>query len=200
MITEKDRLLGRLAVEKGLLTEAELEACVREQEAAPPSPRSLGVLLVSKGLLTERDLVALLEEQARRTRSLEEYRAIREADYLFGQLLVKHNKATQLQVNKCLQVQKQMAEKGAQPVPRLGEILAEHGFVDAATVAEILKLQDKQVVACSGCGRQFNVVGFEAGRTYRCEACGGTLARPSPPDSLRADETWHGPESAGGNR
>jgi hypothetical protein len=200
VISEKDRLLGRLAVEKGLLTEAQLEACVKEQEAAPPSPRSLGVLLVSKGLLSEQDLVALVEEQDRRSQTLEDYRSIREADFLFGQLLVKHNKATQLQVNKCLQVQKQMAEKGARPVPRLGEILVEHGFVDRATVAEILKLQDKQVLACAGCGRQFNVVGFEAGRTYRCEACGGTLARQSPPESLRADETWHGLESAGENR
>lgn len=200
MISEKDRLLGRLAVERGLLTEAQLEECVKEQEAAPPSPRSLGVLLVSKGLLTQGDLVALLEEQNRREQSLKEYRALREAEYLFGQLLVKHNKATQLQVNKCLQVQEQMAERGVRPVPRLGEILVEHGFVDRATVDEILKLQDKRVLACTACGRQVNVVGFESNRAYRCEACGSPLARSSPPDSLRADETWHGEAPPGENR
>lgn len=200
MISEKDRLLGRLAVERGLLTEAQLEECVKEQETAPPSPRSLGVLLVSKGLLTEGDLLALLEEQDRREQSLKEYRALREAEYLFGQLLVKHNKATQLQINKCLQVQKQMAERGVRPIPRLGEILVEHGFVDRATVAEILKLQDKRVLACAACGRQVNVVGFEPNRAYRCEACGSLLTPLSAPDSLRADETWHGEPPTGENR
>jgi len=35
-----------------------------------------------------------------------------------------------LQINKCLEIQLKMAEKGVSPIPRLGELLVEHGFVD----------------------------------------------------------------------
>ena len=64
-----------------------------------------------------------------------------ESDLEFGQLLVKLNKATQNQVNKCLELQDKMKTAGATPVPRLGELLVQHGYVDAHTVDEILALQ-----------------------------------------------------------
>ena len=62
-------------------------------------------------------------------------------DLEFGQLLVKLNKATQNQVNKCLELQAKIAAEGKSPVPRLGELLVSHGFVDAQTVQEVLALQ-----------------------------------------------------------
>jgi len=62
-------------------------------------------------------------------------------DLEFGQLLVKLNKATQNQVNKCLEIQAKKAAEGKGPVPRLGELLVSHGYVDAVTVAEVLALQ-----------------------------------------------------------
>jgi hypothetical protein len=62
-------------------------------------------------------------------------------DLEFGQLLVKLNKATQNQVNKCLELQHKIAADGKGPVPRLGELLVSHGFVDAQTVQEVLALQ-----------------------------------------------------------
>lgn len=62
-------------------------------------------------------------------------------DLEFGQLLVKLNKATQNQVNKCLELQHKIAAEGKGPVPRLGELLVSHGFLDAKTVAEVLNLQ-----------------------------------------------------------
>ena len=65
------------------------------------------------------------------------------SDLEFGQLLVKLNKATQNQVNKCLELQAKYAAEGKAPVPRLGELLVSHGFVDARTVADVLDLQHK---------------------------------------------------------
>ena len=62
-------------------------------------------------------------------------------DLEFGQLLVKLNKATQNQVNKCLEIQAKIAAGGKDPVPRLGELLVSHGYVDARTVDEVLNLQ-----------------------------------------------------------
>ena len=63
------------------------------------------------------------------------------SDLEFGQLLVTLNKATQNQVNKCLELQAKFAAEGKNPVPRLGELLVSHGYVDAKTIEEILKIQ-----------------------------------------------------------
>ena len=192
-------MLGQIAVEKGLITQKQLEECVREQEDSEgqkPGPRAptrpLGVVMVSRGVIEPKDLKTLLEEQDRRLKAIDQHLKNQKVEYLFGQLLVKNNLATQLQINKCLEIQMKLTEKGVQPVPRLGELLVEHGFVDKKTVGEVLRMQDKDLLFCTGCGRQFNVVGAENGRTYKCKECGGVMLRRSLLESLRAEDTSFG--------
>lgn len=203
MISIKDLLLGQLAVEKGFLTRQQLAEVMKEQQGgsnndpnatANPtkSVRPLGTMLLSKGFLQEKDLVALLEEQTKRLEAVKNVQKLQKVDYLFGQLLVKYNLATMLQINKCLEIQLKMAEKGTTPIPRLGELLVEHGFVDKKTVADVLKMQDKDILFCTGCGRQYNVVGLEEGKAYKCKECGGVMLRRAMLESLRADETTFG--------
>jgi hypothetical protein len=201
VISKKDLLLGKMVVEKGLLTQKQVEECIREQNALSDdpdatfsptnTPRPLGMVLLSKGYLKQSDLVELLEEQNRRHQT---YKHVQRVDYLFGQLLVKHNHATQLQINKCMEIQIKMAEKGAQTIPRLGEILIEHGFVDKKTITEVLRLQDKDkdILCCTGCSRQFNVVGVEDGKAYTCKECGGVLLRRDILESLKTNDTLFG--------
>jgi predicted RNA-binding Zn-ribbon protein involved in translation (DUF1610 family) len=199
----KDLLLGQLAVEKGFVTKTQLAEIMKEQHGGASqdpnatvnpskSIRPLGTLLLSKGYLKERDLVALLEEQGRRLEAVKNVQKLQKVDYLFGQLLVKNNLATMLQINKCLEIQLKMAEKGVTPIPRLGELLVDHGFVDKKTVADVLKMQDKDILFCTGCGRQYNVVGIEEGKAYKCKECGGVMLRRALLESLRADETTFG--------
>lgn len=190
MKSKRDALLGKLAVEKGLITEAQLAECMKEQKQ-PAGTRALGEVMLSKGLIRKADLNGLLEEQERRTSALNAYQKMQKVEFLFGQLLVKHNKATQIQINKCLELQQQMAEKGVSPLPRLGELLVEHGFLDKKTVEETLRLQNKQILVCSKCGKQYNVVGAEEGKAYRCKDCQTQLIR-RPVDTLRADDTNFG--------
>lgn len=206
MISIKDLLFGQLAIEKGLITPAQLAEVMKEQQDgakhdpnATVSPtnnskagRPLGTLLLSKGMIKEQDLVALLEEQNRRLESVKNVQKMQKVEYLFGQLLVKYNLATMLQINKCLEIQLKMAEKGVTPIPRLGELLVEHGFVDKKTVADVLKMQDKDVLFCTGCGRQYNVVGLEEGKAYKCKECGGVMLKRALLESLKADETAFG--------
>ena len=189
MASMKDALLGRIAVEKGMITDAQLEQALREQDR---SPKTLGEILVAKGLLDDAKLSACLQEQDRRIQALDLFKQMQKVEYLFGQLLVKNNLATQLQINKCLEIQQKMAERGMQPVPRLGELLLDHGFVDRRTVTEMLKLQDKDVLFCTACARQYNVVGAEPGRDYKCKQCNGPLVRQAKLDSLRAEDTMFG--------
>ncbi len=204
MISIKDLLLGQLAIEKGLLTQAQLSEAMKDQQDGKVDPnatvspgsskagRPLGTLLLSKGLIKEKDLVSLLEEQNRRMESVKNVQKMQKVEYLFGQLLVKENLATMLQINKCLEIQLKMAEKGVSPIPRLGELLVEHGFVDKKTVADVLKMQDKDVLFCTGCGRQYNVVGLEEGKAYKCKECGGVMLKRALLESLKADETAFG--------
>jgi len=205
VISIKDLLLGQLAIEKGLLTQAQLSEVMKEQQDGKVDPnatvsptnnnkagRPLGTLLLSKGLIQEKDLVALLEEQSRRLESVKNVQKMQKVEYLFGQLLVKYNLATMLQINKCLEIQLKMAEKGVTPIPRLGELLVEHGFVDKKTVTDVLKMQDKDVLFCTGCGRQYNVVGLEEGKAYKCKECGGVMLKRALLESLKADETSFG--------
>jgi hypothetical protein len=183
VISKRDALLGRRAVEKGLLTQAQLDAALQDQER---SPDSLGEILVRRGLLKPEDLDALRTEQDGALQ------AAQNSEYLFGQLLVRASLATQLQINKCLEIQKKMAEKGAQPLPRLGELLLEHGFIDRKTVNDVLKMQQKALLRCEGCGRSYNVVGAEEGRRYKCKTCGAPLSPRAVGDSLGADDTLFG--------
>ena len=202
MTSIKDLLLGQLAIEKGFITKAQLAEVVKEQSGGSVDPnatvnpsktiRPLGTLLLSKGLLKEADLVSLLEEQSRRLEAVKNVQKLQKVDYLFGQLLVKYNLATMLQINKCLEIQLKMAEKGTTPIPRLGELLVDHGFVDKKTVADVLKMQNKDILFCTGCGRQYNVVGLEDGKAYKCKECGGVMLRRALLESLRADETTFG--------
>ncbi|HLY07750.1 MAG TPA: zf-TFIIB domain-containing protein [Planctomycetota bacterium] len=206
MISIKDLLLGQLAIEKGLITPAQLSEVMKDQQdGTKPDPnatvrptndkgsgRPLGTLLLAKGMIKEQDLVALLEEQNRRLETVKNVQKMQKVEYLFGQLLVKYNLATMLQINKCLEIQIKMAEKGVTPIPRLGELLVDHGFVDKKTVADVLRMQDKDVLFCTGCGRQYNVVGLEEGKAYKCKECGGVMLKRALLESLKADETTFG--------
>ncbi len=202
MLPSKDELLGRIAVERGFLNEEQLAVCIKEQILPHSDPnqtigrssgrRPLGQVLLAKGHIQEQDLISLLEEQSRRLRLVEEYQRMLKVDLLFGQVLVKNNKATQNQINKCLELQEEMVTKGVSPIPRLGELLVDHGYIDRLTVQETLRIQNKDILYCTGCRRQYNVIGVKEGMTYRCKNCGGILVPQHILDSMKAEETTFG--------
>ncbi len=195
MPTKDDQLLGRIAVERGLLSQAQLDAALKD--LGPDGKTTLGTYLLDKKVVARPALDQAIQEQLKRLKTIEWYERMAKAELDFGQLLVKHNKATQNQVNKCLEIQQKMAEQGKSPIPRLGELLVEHGYVDGKTVQDILKLQKKDILVCAGCGRQVNVIGLEAEKAYKCKSCGGIMMPKSALDNLRADETTYGFELSG---
>jgi len=193
-------VLSRIVLERGLVTDEQLKDCQRAQQVFPSDPnqtlgtsqiRPLMAVFMEKGIIRENQVSELLDEQNRRLSIMDHYEAMVRGEMTLGQLLVKGNKATQLQINKCVELQRGFAEQG-KPIPRLGELLVEHGFVDARTVQEILRIQHKDVLLCTNCGKQFNVIGCERGITYRCKFCGGVMVTKEQLDSLKADETTFG--------
>lgn len=197
MPSRKDMVLGRIALERGWLTPKQLEECYQAQHAALKNPdqavghgalRPLIGVLIERGLIGEQQATDLLEEQNRRLGLMEDYERLARSELGLGQLLVKHGKATQIQINKCLEIQQKLAEQGKSPVPRLGELLVQHGYVDAKTIQEILKYQRKELLICTNCTKQFNVIGVERGKTYRCNGCGGIMVTQDMLKSLRSDD------------
>ena len=161
------------------------------------SSRPLGVVMISMGLITDQQLLDLTEEQRHRIEALRTYRLIEKSESMLGQLLVSKSYCTQNQINKCLEIQRKMAEQGVSPVPRLGEILMEHGFVAPETVRELLKEQNKTVMYCPGCKASYNVVGVKEGKQYRCRKCGDVLLSETYLRTLQVDETAMGPDEPG---
>jgi formylglycine-generating enzyme required for sulfatase activity/tRNA A-37 threonylcarbamoyl transferase component Bud32 len=70
--TPDDLLLGKIALERGLITPEQLEECIRERVSmtAPGTKSLLGKLLIERGYLKTEDALELLQEQTRRSQGI----------------------------------------------------------------------------------------------------------------------------------
>src|SRR5262245_42149357 len=113
------RPLGALLVEKGLLTEQELEAALAEPRRAG---RLVGPILVERGILSAFALARALSEQhgvELQTEAELEAKAIRNPGWRpLGRLLVEEGYVTRAELRKSLRIQR---ESGGRRL--LGEIL-----------------------------------------------------------------------------
>lgn len=140
--------LGEVMVQRGLITEHEVELVLKMQS----NPGGLiGRQLVEKGLVTRQQLREALDEQAELVHAgiapprigemLVEKGIIQEADLrrllnkkketpgnLFGEFLVSHKLVKTEDIAKCLQQQKAAAAQGGH-VPRLGDLLVSNGVL-----------------------------------------------------------------------
>jgi TolA-binding protein/predicted Ser/Thr protein kinase len=182
--------IGRLAVERGLVTAEQLKACEQELARLGPAapggpPRHLGTLLVARGHLKDQDLVRLLETQRARVKASSH--ALRQADRRLGALLIKAGHATREQVAEALREQHHARESGAPDVPRIGEILVKKGFCAQEQVAAALKEHHKVIVVCSLCGTRYNLAFYNEQKVPPCKKCGEKLVRPESLTDVHVD-------------
>jgi hypothetical protein len=180
-------LLGKMAVERGFITAAQLRDALMEQGRDVEErkmARPLGLILTSKGYMSEQIVLTLLGEQ--RARNLDPERA-RRRDQLLGQILLKQGEITQEQLNECIRLQTQMVEDGQPEIPHLGELLVQKEYTTPRAVTLALASQKKVMLACAGCGKRYNATGYKPIKTYKCKACQGNLIPLSECDSIRVD-------------
>jgi serine/threonine-protein kinase len=175
-----DVRLGKLAVQKGLLREEQLQQALEEQrqgvQRGRKKPRRLGVILAEKRFLNDDQVLELLEEQEAKFAALAQRRA---EDRLLGQILVDAGFVDKEKVEACLRVQDDAVRYGAEEVPLLGELLVEKGHVTADAIAEALELQKGVPAVCPRCGEHVRAGGV--GGSDVCPQCQSPLEPDEPP-------------------
>jgi serine/threonine protein kinase/Tfp pilus assembly protein PilF len=174
MTTHSDFLIGRIALERGILSVDQLAECLNDQRGATSS--SLSDIMLRKGLIKQNDLDSLLAEQKQRLAEALDLSDPKLEDALLGRLLIKQGLVKEAQLYECLRAQAEVGEAG-QKAPRLGELLARKGFLTTDATDRVFTPPRKETLRCTKCGAQFSASGIEAGKKYSCKQCGAVLER-----------------------
>src|SRR5579862_8239784 len=172
--THSDFLIGRIALERGLISVDQLAECLNDQKAASAS--TLGAVMLRKGLIKPRDLETLLEEQKKRLANALDLSDPKLEDALLGRLLIKQGLVKEAQLYECLRASAELGERGEKP-PRLGELLVRKGYLTTDAVDRILPAARKDRYLCPKCGTQFSSLGADESRFPTCKQCGAVLEK-----------------------
>ncbi|MBI4578033.1 MAG: hypothetical protein HY722_17360, partial [Planctomycetes bacterium] len=180
-------LLGEIALARGYLTRAALDAALDAQELdeAHGGAASLGEVLIAQGALDPGRLEELMRLQDEAFRGTDPVSRRPREDILFAQLAVQKGLVSQPEMNRVLRTQGLLAEQGRR-VP-LGRILVDQGLLSTHLVQNLLAFQRKRILRCPACGAQFTVHRYRAGNRYRCARCPGELEVPSRLGSLEVE-------------
>jgi predicted RNA-binding Zn-ribbon protein involved in translation (DUF1610 family) len=183
MVSDHERRLAELAVEKRYLTAGQLEECFRRKQV---SPAPLEHILVQCGYLTTAEVGELL----RFAHNVPPAR-------LFAEILRERGLATAEQIEQALAAKRELARRNVHRY--LGEILVERRVLSPEQVSQILAQQGKVPLECSACGYRFNAL---HGAGYECPECGRAIDRAAGPAPRRhgacvlGEEIGHGPAGA----
>lgn len=167
------------------ISSAQLTECVLIQEKAPG--RKLGTVMMEQGYLTPAQLNEVISVQQANLQAPSTHPEQRLEDTIIGRVMVRNGFATEEQVNDALRTQGLREQEGV--FYRLGEVMVEKGYMSVTDVLNVLKIQDKQIMVCPGCGARFNVASFQPGRKYRCKKCKALLSLPATLESVEVDTT-----------
>jgi tetratricopeptide (TPR) repeat protein len=174
MPTHSDFLIGRIALERGMVSVDQLAECLNDQKGAPAG--SLGTIMLRRGLIKQRDLDLLLEEQKRRLAEALDLSDPKLEDALLGRLLIKQGLVKEAQLYECLRASAEIGEKG-EKAPRLGDLLVRKGYLTTDAVDRVLPPVKKDRYLCPKCGTQFSSLGGDDSRFPTCKQCGAILER-----------------------
>jgi len=163
MLSEFERRLARIAVQKQYLTGTQLCVCIESRRACS---LPLDRIFVEQGFLTPQEADELLRLSNDATPSAPP----------FGELLIQRGLASDTQILDAYAVKTRLATQNIHRY--LGEILVERQVISPAQVVELLAQQGKRIVDCPACGYRFNAAHDQG---YECPECGGRLEAPPAP-------------------
>jgi hypothetical protein len=189
MIVRKDLLFGSLAVADKVVTEEQLQECLklqREQQFY----KSVGIIMVEKGYISLGRVGELLKLQEENLKEAAGLGTASSGETLFGTLAVMKRFTTLSQVEQCLEEQRRLRRLGI--FVRLGEILVSRKYMTVEQVLSVLERQSTRVLYCGRCRKRFNVTAFSNRKRFFCNVCGGELLRPDIIESVSVDDRIDG--------
>jgi len=159
MLSESERQLASIAVQRRYLTGTQLCVCV---ESRRTSTDPLEKIFVDQGFLTPEEV----EELVRLSKQLPTPAP------MFGDLLRERGLASEREIHEASALKARLATQNIHRF--LGEILVERQVISAGQVSELLAQQGKQHIECRGCGYRFNA---EHDQGYACPECGLAIDR-----------------------
>ena len=104
-----------------------------------------------------------------------------------GELLVRQGLVRQEQVDLAIELQASEAKRGV--FLRLGELLVAMGVLDGSRIAEVLRLQGREIMVCDNCKTQYNVLGPAPEGGFHCRRCNRPLQPMREVTTLSVEET-----------
>jgi len=184
MMTKADILFGKIAVKAAIVTEAQIDECIRVQEEMEQR-KPLGMILLDRGHITEEQLQKIIDIQKSNLQEKAIHSRTKRDDGMFGRVVLKLGFATEEQVHDAVRIQAKIEED---IFLRLGEIMVKKGYMTNEQVQEVLEYQKTKIVVCPDCHTQFNVIMFTEGSELSCYKCGAKLRTPEKLTHVAAEE------------
>ena len=188
-ITNDEVLFGRIAVLSKFVNQEQVDGAVVAQDearkhlVADDRAPHLGTILVSQGHLSEREKRAILQVQKE---NLQMRNSSRRQEKVFGYLVQRLGYSSREEVMECVQEQARVARLNL--LFRIGEVFVSKGYLSLGQVDDVLALQDRFIITCEACHKQFNVVRYEAGTRVKCPECGHLYTVPDIVSEIKAEQ------------
>ncbi|HZE97102.1 MAG TPA: protein kinase [Planctomycetota bacterium] len=186
-MSTKDAILGHVCVERGWMSEPQLEECLKECDALSRSkPGGAGDALLPKVLLRrhiipEMELEALRVEIEKVLKPVAGESGDTREELKLLKLLLGSGRLSRAHLDEALVVQRQAVAAGRQRP--LVEILLETGKLTLGALEEGSRELHKAAtpVRCTACKAAYSILNYDPGRVYLCKACTGELRPPAQP-------------------
>jgi predicted Ser/Thr protein kinase len=193
-MSTKDAILGHVCVERGWMSEPQLEECLKECDSLERNrPGRDGELLPS--ILLRRHLIPEMELEALRVEIDKVLRPKTPAsgdgteDLRLLKLLLRDGRVAKDQVDRAMAQQRELLSRGR--TVRVIELLLESGHLTLTALEDaFMALRHAATsVTCRSCRAVYSIVNYDAGRIYLCKACTGELAPTGAPAPAAAPPT-----------
>ncbi len=185
MPTLDETLFGRIAVFNSYLRQDQLDECLMIQRT-DASARFIGDILLEKGYLTPEQLNTILEIRRKKIRKVPKKPGeARESNRTFGDLTLAAGLINLEDLEGAVLEQERLSQLNLHFC--LGEVLVAQGKMKAAQVIDMLGKQGKCILLCPVCESHYNVIKYQAWKTYPCLHCGGQLIQPKFLDTIAVD-------------
>ncbi len=172
MAASEDRLLGKIAIQMGLITPGQLDQLVALSEQYK---KPIGAILTEQGAIAPTDMQKLIDLRKLSVASDVAQPPRRHEQIVFARQLVRDGLLTEEFADECL---REIAIEGDSRT--IEELLVERGIVTKDKVAELKSFREKRPMHCPKCKINFNVKSASGRKTVECPKCKGPLTDPAP--------------------